>query len=83
MTSQTPASQKAMVFICVDPRIESMVIDEIRTYEGVKEAHYIYGPYDMYVEIEAPSDDFIQDLVLNKIRNLYGILETTTCYLAE
>jgi DNA-binding Lrp family transcriptional regulator len=74
---------RALVFLRVDSRIEQMVIDEIKSFEGVKEAHYIYGPYDMYVEVEMANINKLQDLVLNKIRTLYGVISTTTCYVAE
>ncbi|MFH0851015.1 MAG: Lrp/AsnC ligand binding domain-containing protein [Candidatus Bathyarchaeota archaeon] len=60
-----------------------MLIDEIRTIQGVKEAHYIYGPYDMYVEVEVNSLKQMQDIVLNRIRNMYGVVSTITCYVSE
>ena len=78
-----PDPYRALVFLRVDPKIENMLKNEILSLEGVKEAHYIYGPYDMYVEIEVDDMDQLQNIVLNKIRNLYGIISTTTCYVAE
>ncbi|MBN2335193.1 Lrp/AsnC ligand binding domain-containing protein [Candidatus Bathyarchaeota archaeon] len=74
---------RALVFLRVDSRIEGMLKDEILSLEGVKDAHYIYGPYDMYVEVEVNDIDQLQNLVLSRIRNLYGIISTTTCYVAE
>jgi DNA-binding Lrp family transcriptional regulator len=74
---------RALVFLRVDSRIENMLKKEILSIEGVKEAHYIYGPYDMYVEVEIDNIELLQDIVLDKIRNLYGIVSTTTCYVAE
>ena len=80
---ETPPSFKAMVFLRVDSRIEKMVIDEIKAIEGVADAHYIYGPYDMYVVVNASSPKILQDIVLSKIRNMYGVISTTTCYVAK
>ena len=74
---------KALVLLRIDPKIEKNLLDELKTYEGVQEAHMIYGPYDVYSLIEVPSYDELNDLVLNKIRRLYGVKSTTTCYLAE
>ena len=71
------------MFLRVDPKIESMLIDEVKCLEGVKDAHYIYGPYDMYVEVEIEDLDRLQDIILNQIRNLYGVISTTTCYVAD
>ena len=83
MLDETLPSLKAMVFLRVDSRIEKMVIDEIKTIEGVSDALYIYGPYDMYVVVNASSPKTLQDIVLRKIRNMYGVISTTTCYVAK
>jgi DNA-binding Lrp family transcriptional regulator len=74
---------KAIVLLRIDPKIEKNFLDELRSYEGVQEAHMIYGPYDIYSIIEVPSYDQLSNLVFNKIRRLYGVKSTTTCYLAE
>jgi len=74
---------KALVLLRNDPKIEKNLIEEVKTYDGVKEAHMVYGPYDVYVMVECPNYEALNDLVLNKIRRLYGIRSTTTCYLAE
>lgn len=67
----------------IDPKIEKNIIDEMKQYDGVKDAHMIYGPYDVYAIIEVPTYEELNDLVLYKIRRLYGVKHTTTCYLAE
>jgi DNA-binding Lrp family transcriptional regulator len=74
---------KALILLRTDPKIEKNMIDELKTYEGVLEAHMVYGPYDIYALVEVPSYDELNDLVLHKIRRLYGVKSTTTCYLAE
>jgi DNA-binding Lrp family transcriptional regulator len=74
---------RALMFLRVDSKIESMLKDEVLALQGVKDAHYIYGPYDMYVDIETESFRQLNDLVISKIRGLYGIISTTTCYIAE
>lgn len=74
---------KALVLLRIDPKTEANLLSELKTYEGVQEAHMIYGPYDIYSIIEVPSYDELNALVLNKIRRLDGVKSTTTCYLAE
>ena len=74
---------RALMFLRVDSKIESMLKDEILSLEGVNDAHYIYGPYDMYVDIETETFEELNDLVISNIRGLYGIISTTTCYIAE
>ena len=74
---------KAIVLLRTEPKIEKDLISELKEYDGVREVHMIYGPYDIYSIIEVPSYEQLNDLVLNKIRRLYGVKSTTTCYLAE
>lgn len=83
MTKQNKNITKALVLLRVDSKIENMIIDEIRQYDSVTEAHYIYGPYDMYIKVEVDDLDKLQNVVLNKIRNLYGVISTTTCYISD
>jgi DNA-binding Lrp family transcriptional regulator len=44
--------ERAITLLKVDPRIEKQVLEELRAIRGVKEVHYIYGPYDISVLIE-------------------------------
>ena len=74
---------KAIVLLRTEPKIEKSLISELKEYDGVQEAHMIYGLYDVYSIVEVPSYEQLNDLVLNKIRRLYGVKSTTTCYLAE
>lgn len=74
---------EALVLIVVDPKIEGKVIDEIKGMEGVTSAHYLYGPYDIYVKIDIDSDYKLHNLVINKIRKLYGIKTTLTLPITE
>ena len=74
---------EALVLIVVDPKIERKVIDEIRNIPGVTEAHYIFGPYDMYVKLDCETRERVHYLVMDKIRPIYGIRTTVTCFIAE
>jgi len=74
---------KALVLIRVDPGTEKKLVKELMDLEGVTEAHFIYGPYDVYCVIDCPNYDALNDLVMNSIRSLNGIKSTTTCYLSE
>ena len=72
----------ALVLIRIDPLVERTLLDELLGFEGVKEAHLIYGPYDVYGIVECPSYAALTELVMNKIRGIHGIKSTTTCYIA-
>ena len=73
----------ALVLIRIDPLVERTLLDELLGFEEVKEAHFIYGPYDVYCIVKCPNYDALSDLVMNSIRGIHGIKSTTTCYLAE
>jgi DNA-binding Lrp family transcriptional regulator len=75
--------EKAIVLINVDPRLERLVLREIRSIRGVKQANYIYGPYDIAAKIEVETMDELQDTILNRIRDLYGVSTTMTCYIYD
>ena len=75
--------ERAITLLKVDPRIEKQVLEEIRSIRGVKEAHYIYGPYDISVLIEAKTLEEMEDLLLNRIREIYGVSTSMTCYIAN
>jgi len=73
----------ALVLITVEPAQEAPVLDKLRELHEIIEAHFLYGPYDMYVKIEAKTGQKIQNLVFNKIRNIPGIKSTMTCFIAD
>jgi len=55
----------------------------LKKVKGVKEAHLLYGPYDAYALVEADSSHQLQEVVIDKIRNINGIRSTVTCFIAE
>jgi DNA-binding Lrp family transcriptional regulator len=69
--------------LSVDPKIELPVLNEIRAIPGVIEASYIYGPFDIYTQIEGDTVQSIRNLVVDKIRGFYGVQSTTTCFIIE
>jgi len=75
--------ERALVLMIVEPSEEKEVMEKLKTYPEVIEAHFIYGPYDVYVKIEVETLEEIQQVVLDKIRNIPGIRSTMTCFLAN
>lgn len=83
MSEEIDGRIKALVLIRIEPLIEKTLVDELEALEGVTEAHFIYGPYDVYCIIDCPDNDALNDLVMYNIRGINGIKSTTTCYLAS
>ncbi len=74
---------RALVMMTLEPETGVTPLEEVRKIPEVIEAHILYGPYDAYVMIEAKNISRIQDIVINRIRNVNGILSTMTSFIAE
>lgn len=75
--------ESALVLISAAPSFDKEILDELKELPNVIEAHYLYGPYDIYAKIEAEAGQDIQDLLFDKIRNIRGITSTMTCFIAD
>ena len=53
--------------------------DRIAEIKNVSEVHLISGEWDILVKLRGKSLDEIGKVVLNKIRNLDGVVKTITC----
>lgn len=75
--------EKAIVLITLQASMEYEALDALKKVEGVREAHFLYGPYDAYAMIDADSAHHIQDIVIKNIREIKGIKSTVTCFFAD
>ena len=75
--------EQALVLITIAPTTERKILEALKELHGVQEAHFLYGPYDIYLKIEAKSSQELQELVLGKIRLIPGIRSTMTCFIAD
>ncbi len=74
---------KALVLLTLEPDTGSEVLEAIKKISGVIESHFLYGPYDAYVMIEAPDSGALQTIVIDTIRQIEGIRSTMTCFVAD
>jgi DNA-binding Lrp family transcriptional regulator len=68
----------AFVLVNAELGYEEDVIREIRKLPDVREAHLVYGMYDIMVKIEGSSVDKVKEIVNSKIRKLDKIRSTLT-----
>ena len=54
------------------------VLNEILKLDGVKEVKGTFGVYDIFVKIEAPSSNQIEEIITKKIRLIKNVVTTTT-----
>jgi DNA-binding Lrp family transcriptional regulator len=75
--------EQAIVLITLQASMEYEALNALKKVVGVREAHFLYGPYDAYAMIEAESVHQIQDIVMKNIREIKGIKSTITCFFAD
>lgn len=75
--------EEALVLITVEPASEQQVLKALKEIKGIVEAHFLYGPYDIYIKIEAADSQQLNHLVIERIRNIPGIKSTMTCFIAD
>lgn len=68
----------AFVLVNAELGFEEDVIREIRKLPDVREAHLVYGMYDIMVKIEGASVEKVKETVNTKIRKLDKIRSTLT-----
>ena len=68
---------QAFVLINVESGAEEVVI-ELRKVEGVEEAYYSYGVYDIITKVKADTMEKLKDLVTHKLRTLTRVRSTLT-----
>jgi DNA-binding Lrp family transcriptional regulator len=74
---------KAFVLINVESGSEDEVLKELKTIEGVEEAYFSYGVYDLIMKIRADSMDKLKELVTRRIRTLSRVRSTLTLIIME
>ena len=73
----------AFVLITSELGKEEELLKELRSIENVKEAHFVYGVYDVIVKVEAESMDKLKELITYKIRRLNYVRSTLTMTVPE
>ena len=74
---------RAFVLINVESGSEDEVLNEIKSLEGVEEAYFSYGVYDLITRIKADTMENLKDMVTRKIRTLNKVRSTLTLIMME
>ena len=74
---------KAFVLINVESGAEEEVLRELKKVEGIEEAYFSYGVYDIITKIKADSMEKLKDLVTRKIRTRGKVRSTLTLIMME
>jgi len=74
---------RAFVLINVESGSEDEVLKELQAIDGVEEAYFSYGVYDLITKIRANSMDKLKELVTRRIRTLSRVRSTLTLIMME
>ena len=74
---------RAYVLINVESGSEDDVLNELKSIEGVEEAYFSYGVYDLITRIKSDTMENLKDMVTRKIRTLNKVRSTLTLIMME
>ncbi len=74
---------RAFVLINVESGSEDEVLKELKKLEGVEEAYFSYGVYDLITKIKADTMENLKDMVTRRIRSLNKVRSTLTLIMME
>jgi DNA-binding Lrp family transcriptional regulator len=74
---------RAFVLINVESGSEDEVLKELKSIDGVEEAYFSYGVYDLITKIRADSMDKLKEVVTRRVRTLSKVRSTLTLIMME
>jgi len=74
---------RAFVLINVESGAEDEVLKELNTIDGIEEAYFSYGVYDLITKIKADTMEKLKEMVTHQIRTLIKVRSTLTLIMME
>lgn len=74
---------KAFVLVNVDAGSEEEVLRAVMKVEGVNEAYYSYGVYDIIAKVGAETMEKLRETITQKIRTISQVKSTLTLIMME
>ncbi len=74
---------KAFVLINVESGFEDNVLKELKAIQGVEEAYFSYGVYDIITKVKAESMEELKTMVTRNVRSLPKVRSTLTLIMME
>lgn len=74
---------KAFVLINVESGSEDEVLKQLKSIQGVEEAYFSYGVYDIITKIKADTMEKLKELVTHQVRTLSKVRSTLTLIMME
>ena len=74
---------RAFVLVNVESGSEDEVLKELKAIQGVEEAYFSYGVYDIITKIRADTMEKLKELVTHEVRTLSKVRSTLTLIMME
>ncbi len=74
---------RAFVLINVESGFEDDVLRDLRAVQGVEEAYFSYGVYDIITRVKAETMEQLKEMVTRAIRTLPKVRSTLTLIMME
>ena len=74
---------KAFVLVNVESGFEDEILRELRGIDGVQEAYFSYGVYDIISKIKAETMEKLKEMVTKRIRSLPKVRSTLTLIMMD
>jgi len=68
----------AVVLLKVETFKEKKVFSELQGIKEIKDSHQILGLYDIYLKIVCDTYEELSAIILDRIRNIPGVLDSRT-----
>ncbi len=73
----------ALVLVNSEIDAEGKVLEAVKRYFAVQEAHVVYGGYNIILRVAAPSMDELKEIITTNIRTLENVRSTMTMIVVE
>jgi DNA-binding Lrp family transcriptional regulator len=71
------------ILINVEAKKENLVYDALAKVPQIEGIREVFGQYDIIARIEAKNLKEMRTLIINKVRNVPGVIATTTLITSE
>ncbi len=73
----------AYVLIALDSAREQQIYQKLKELDGVKDAHILFGEWDMVAKLELENPEALSSFVIQNIRSIPGVRLTSTMIVAK
>jgi DNA-binding Lrp family transcriptional regulator len=74
---------KAYILVNIDIRYEDIVLKTLKHLPGITDIHRLHGVFDVIIKINVSDQDDLNILIINQLRQIQGIITTSTLIISD